>query len=177
MTHACLEDPMKPVNWFIRLEDINDNTEVEALQETAFGPGRFARTAFRIREGVPHRADLSFVGLSGSMVAGSVRLTDILIGETPALLLGPLTVAPEFKNRGLGKALMWTALEAAKKAGDKVVLLVGDAAYYENFGFQRVPFGAIELPGPVDPARVLVAMLDGGDQPTGMVGKPYGEAF
>lgn len=160
---------MKQTMWVIRSEDTADNEAIETLQAEAFGPGRFARTAFRVRENVPHRADLSFVGLSGECVAGSIRLTPIRIGEADALLLGPLTVSPEFKNRGLGKALMRTAMEAAAAAGDTAVLLVGDAPYYSPFGFQQVPLGRITLPGPVDPARLLVALLNDGDMPSGAV--------
>lgn len=160
---------MKQTPWVIRPEDITDNDAIEALQAEAFGPGRFARTAFRIREGVPHRPDLSFVGVAGSQVAGSIRLSPVLIGDADALLLGPLTVSPDFKNRGLGKSLMRTAMDAAAAGGDRVVLLVGDAPYYSPFGFQQVPFGRVTLPGPVDPARLLVALLNDGDMPNGGV--------
>ncbi|WP_299472751.1 N-acetyltransferase [uncultured Roseibium sp.] len=160
---------MKQTTWVIRLEDAADNTAIEDLQAEAFGPGRFARTAFRIRENVPHRTDLSFVGLVGSHIAGSIRLSPVLIGDAEGLLLGPLTVSPDFKNRGLGKALMRTAMDAAALAGDKVVLLVGDAPYYGPFGFQQVPLGHIALPGPVDPARLLVALMNGAEMPAGAV--------
>lgn len=160
---------MKQTTWVIRPEDAADTTAIEDLQANAFGPGRFARTAFRIRESVEPRRDLSFVGLVGSQIAGSIRLSPILIGDTAALLLGPLTVSPDFKNRGLGKALMRTAMDAAELAGDKIVLLVGDAPYYSPFGFQQVPLGQITLPGPVDPARLLVALLNGAEMPEGAV--------
>lgn len=160
---------MKQTSWVIRLEDTADNTVIEDLQAEAFGPGRFARTAFRIRENVPHREDLAFVGMAGTQLAGSVRLNPITIGETDALLLGPLTVSPDFKNRGLGKALMRTALDAAKVAGDRFVLLVGDAPYYSPFGFEQVPFGQITLPGPVDPERLLIARLQQDGMPNGHV--------
>ena len=80
---------------------------------------------------------LSFVGLSGPTLAGSVRLTPITIGTTPALLLGPLTVAPEFKNRGLGKLLLRTAIDASTAAGETAILLVGDAPYYGPWGSGR----------------------------------------
>ncbi len=158
---------MKSENWFIRLEEAADQAEIDSIQAAAFGPGRFARTAFRIREGVPHLPHLSFVGLSGDKVAGSVRLTPITIGATPALLLGPLTVAPEFKNRGLGKLLLRTSIDAAKAEGETAILLVGDAPYYGPLGFKAVPFGSVQLPGPVDLARVLIAPLNGADMPTG----------
>ncbi|TYC55838.1 N-acetyltransferase [Rhodobacterales bacterium] len=167
---------MKQTSWVIRTEHPSDTATVEELQAEAFGPGRFARTAFRIRENVPHREDLSFVVVAGSSIAASIRLSPIMIGETRALLLGPLTVSPDFKNRGLGKALMRTAMEAAEAAGDKVVLLVGDAPYYGPFGFAQVPFGKITLPGPVDPARLLVACLNDADMPEGAVHGGWDEA-
>lgn len=160
---------MKPVNWFIRAEDASDAAEIEALQAEAFGPGRFAKTAFKIREGIPEERSLCFVGLNGEDLAGSVRLTPIMIGRTPGMLLGPLTVAPAYKNRGLGKALLRTALEMAAKQGETAVLLVGDAPYYGPCGFSPVPMGRISLPGPVDPARLLVACLNGAEMPVGSV--------
>lgn len=160
---------MKQSTWVIRPEDSSDTDAIDILQAEAFGPGRFARTAFRIRENVAHRTDLAFVAMAGQVLAGSIRLTPILIGSSEALLLGPLTVSPDFKSRGIGKALMRTAMDGAKAAGDKAVLLVGDAPYYSPFGFQQVPPGRITLPGPVDPARLLVALLDGGVMPEGAV--------
>ncbi|WP_417672126.1 GNAT family N-acetyltransferase [Roseibium sp.] len=160
---------MKPINWFIRTEEPADAESVEALQAEAFGPGRFAKTAFKIREGIPHDPDLCFVGLNGEELAGSVRLTPIMIGDTPSMLLGPLTVSPNYKNRGLGKALLSTALDVAASRGESAVLLVGDAPYYGPVGFQAVPFGRITMPGPVDPARLLVALLNGAEVPSGHV--------
>ncbi|CUA92262.1 GNAT family N-acetyltransferase [Pannonibacter indicus] len=160
---------MKTENWFVRLETPSDEAAIEALQAEAFGPGRFARTAFRIREGVPHSAELSYVGTADGSIAGSVRLTPIRIGETPAMLLGPLTVAPEYKNRGLGKLLLRTALDEARRLGETAVLLVGDPPYYGPLGFAPVPFGQITLPGPVDPARLLVACLTDAPMPSGAV--------
>ncbi|MBD8891350.1 GNAT family N-acetyltransferase [Roseibium litorale] len=165
---------MKPENWFVRLEEAADAEQIEALQAEAFGPGRYARTAFKIREGVPQADSLCFVGLSGAELAGSVRLTPIRIGSTPAMLLGPLTVAPVYKNRGLGKLLLRTVLDVAAVQGETAVLLVGDAPYYGPSGFGKVPFGKITLPGPVDPDRLLIALLNGAEMPSGMVrgGRP-----
>lgn len=136
---------------------------VEHLAEVAFGPGRFARTAFRVREGVPHEPDLSFVLFHEGAIVGSVRLTKIMIGDTPSLLLGPLVVSPEFKSAGFGKRLMEQAVHASRENGHHSILLVGDRPYYERFGFEPVPRGEIELPGPVDPARLLICYLQDGE--------------
>ncbi|RTL96890.1 N-acetyltransferase [Ancylobacter aquaticus] len=142
-----------------------DDAAIERLIARTFGPGRYARSAFRLRENNPHRHDLSFTASIGTMLVGSVRLTPIRIGALPALLLGPLTVEPPFRSHGIGRRLVERALEAAKAAlaeegAARLVLLVGDEPYYGRMGFQRVPRGQVSLPGPVDPARVLVCPLD-----------------
>src|SRR5487761_579452 len=84
------------------------------------------------------------------------------IGETKALLLGPLTVEPAFRERGVGQALIERALKEAKAKGHRLVILVGDEPYYGKCGFKRVPPGRATMPGPVDPARLLLAELESG---------------
>lgn len=141
-------------------EHPSHDAAIERLVARTFGPGRYARTAYRLREGNPHRRDLSFTAHIGTMLVGSVRLTPITIGEDKALLLGPLTVEPPFRSHGIGAQLVMRCLEAAKADGGRLVLLVGDEPYYGRMGFKRVPPGQVTLPGPVDPARVLVCALD-----------------
>lgn len=140
-------------------ETAEDGPAIERLHERTFGPGRYARTAYRIRERIAHRLDLSFTARVGTLLVGSVRLTPIRIGETKALLLGPLTVEPPFRERGIGQALIEHALAAARAKGHRLVLLVGDEPYYAKAGFKAVPKGQVTLPGPVDPARLLIAEL------------------
>ena len=136
-----------------------DADAIERLHERTFGPGRYAKTAYRLREEVAHRPDLSFTARIGTLLVGSVWLSPIRIGETTALLLGPLTVEPAFRERGVGQALIERALSEARSKGHKLVLLVGDEPYYGKTGFKRVPQGCAAMPGPVDPARLLVAEL------------------
>ncbi|HMF20898.1 MAG TPA: N-acetyltransferase [Pseudolabrys sp.] len=143
-------------------ETAADEAAVERLHERTFGPGRFARTAFRIREGRTHMLDLSFTARVGTLMVGSVRLTPICIGDTPALLLGPLTVEPPFRSHGVGSALIGRALKEAQVKGHKLVILVGDEPVYAKSGFKRIPKGQVKMPGPVDPARLLVAELVAG---------------
>jgi len=156
----------------IAAETPHDDAAIDRLHERTFGPGRFARTAFRIREQAGHLRALSFTARVGTMLVGSVRLTPVKIGATPALLLGPLSVEPPFQSVGIGARLMEVALEAAQAQGHKLVVLVGDEPYYARFGFKRAPYGRVTLPGPVDPARLLVAELQDGafEGVAGMVG-------
>lgn len=82
----------------IRQELPGDAAAIERLHERAFGPGRYARTASRLREGAPHDPALSFASHVGTFLVGSVRMTPILAGGGPGLMLGPLTVDPAFEG-------------------------------------------------------------------------------
>ncbi len=132
-----------------------DAVAVERLAERAFGPGRFARTAYRLREAADPDWDLCFVARVSTLLVGSNRMTPVHAGTTPAFMLGPITVDPAFRGRGIAASLMTQSLDAARQAGHGLVILVGDEPYYRRFGFTRVPPGRLKLPGPVDPARFL----------------------
>jgi len=150
---------MNDLSLTILPETPDDHPAIEHLTARTFGPGRFAKTAYRIREEVAAIPALSFTARVGTLLVGSVRLSPILIGETKALLLGPLTVEPPFRDRGIGQALIMRALEEARTQGHRLVVLVGDEPYYGKCGFRGIPKGKVTLGGPVDPARLLVAEL------------------
>jgi len=133
--------------------------EIDAINEEAFGPGRFTRAAYKIREGGPHDRQLSFVALHDGIVIASVRMTWIAAGKGRALLLGPLAVRPTFKNIGIGRRLVAMALEAAEQAGAPSVVLVGDEPYYGPLGFKKIPYGQVAMPRPVDPNRLLAVEI------------------
>jgi predicted N-acetyltransferase YhbS len=153
---------MTDLSLTILTEKPEDAAAIDRLHERTFGPGRYVRTSERIRERMAHRLDLSYTARIGTLLVGSVRLTRICIGETPALLLGPLTIEPPFRDKGIGKAMMERALNDAKQKGHKLVVLVGDEPYYARVGFKRVPRGTIAMPGPADPARILAVELTEG---------------
>lgn len=140
-------------------ETPNDARAIEKLHERTFGPGRFVLSAYRLREDVGHLFDLSFTAWIGTLLVGSVRQLPVCIGETPALLLGPLTVEPPFRARGIGRALLDRAREEAIAKGHRLIVLVGDEDYYSRVGFKRIPKGRTSMPGPVDPRRLLVLEL------------------
>jgi predicted N-acetyltransferase YhbS len=152
-------DAMNDISVTILPETPDDAVAIERLHERAFGPGRYAKTAYRLRELVDHIRDLSFTARIGTLLVGSVWLSPVRVGESRALLLGPLTVEPAFRERGLGQALIERALKEAAQKGHRLVILVGDEPYYGKCGFKRIPKGRAVMPGPVDPARLLVAEL------------------
>jgi predicted N-acetyltransferase YhbS len=153
---------MSDLSLTILPETANDEHAIERLHERTFGPGRFVLSAYRLREHVDHLRELSFTAWIGTLLVGSVRQLPVCIGDARALLLGPLTVEPPFRGRGVGRALLDRALKDAKARGHRLVLLVGDEAYYSRVGFKAVPKGRAIMPGPVDYTRLLVAELADG---------------
>jgi len=143
----------------LRQETPQDHDIIEALGAVAFGPGRFSRAAFRLREGVASEPTLCFVACIEDRLVGSVKLTRIMIGDKPALVLGPLMVDPTMRNLGIGRELMNRSIHVARQEGHRFITLVGDHAYYKPFGFERVPHGDITYPGPADPQRILALEL------------------
>src|SRR5438132_12273234 len=117
---------MNDLSLTILPESAGDAHAIERLHERTFGPGRFVLSAYRIREHVDHVLDLSFTARVGTLLVGSVRQLPICVGDTPALLLGPLTVEPPFRSRGVGRLLLDRAVQEAKAQGHRLVLLVGD---------------------------------------------------
>ena len=125
-------------------------------------PGRYAKSAYRLREGVAPEAGLSFVAIEDGALKGSVRFWPIAIGDERALLLGPLAVESKERGRGIGLALMQHGIDEARALSHRAILLVGDVPYYSRVGFAVVPEGRVTFPGPVDPARILtLGLCDG----------------
>ena len=153
---------MNDLSITIAPETENDAQAIERLLERTFGPGRFVLSAYRLREHVDHLLELSFTARIGTLLVGSVRQLPVCVGDTQALLLGPLTVEPPFRKRGIGEALLNRALAEAKARGHRLVLLIGDLAYYGRVGFKQVAKGRVTMPGPVDDSRLLVAELADG---------------
>jgi predicted N-acetyltransferase YhbS len=149
--------PAKPAGLepVLKAERPEDHRLVDALIDRAFGPGRFVKTAERLREGKAPRRDLSLVAWASGEAVGCVRMWPIHIGDSPAVLLGPFAVDDAWRSNGLGGQLIEAACAAAERAGVGVVLLVGDEPYFAKLGFEIVPVGRAVLPGPVDPRRVL----------------------
>lgn len=143
-------------------EDASHDAIIDIINAEAFGPGRFVKSSARIREQGPHDRSLSFICADSGETIASVRMTPVRAGDVDGHLLGPLAVRPSHKNCGIGRELVRIAIEAARRKGSEAVILVGDPPYYMPLGFEKVAYGALTFPGPVDPGRVLVVPLTDG---------------
>ncbi len=129
-------------------------TDIEALLNRAFGPGRFAKVSERVREFAAFAPELSFCAFEAGRMVGVVRMWRVAVGDQPIVFLGPLAVETDARKHGLGALLVARACEAAGALGEAAVVLVGDLPFFQRVGFE-VASGVV-LPGPVDPKRVLM---------------------
>lgn len=150
----------------LRASRAQDALAAMAVVDQAFGPGRFAKAAERLREGNRHLEGLSVVAEEpeSTLIVGAAFVWPIGIGGEGCALLGPFAVLPRLHHRGIGRQMLAETLARIDDAGParigKGILLIGDMGYYGPFGF--VPVGDhVRLPGPVDPQRVLARPVAG----------------
>lgn len=154
----------------------------DALLDSAFGPDRTSRTAYRIREGLQRLDALSFAALDdGEFLAGTIELWPVSLTDEdgkqyPLLMVGPVAVAPARQNEGYGRALMAAALGAVDglatpDAPALPQVLIGDPDYYDKWDFVAAPTAGWDTPGPVERHRLLVRCTNPSVLPTrGMLG-------
>ncbi len=147
-------------DYAIILEEPHYAAKIEHLLDRTFGPSRVERTVYRLREGMPPLADISFMAVNPyRLLLASLRFYPILIEETEAILLGPLAVEPTLQGRGIGKALVRHGLTCAKRLEHRICVVVGEPSYYGSYGFRNAAEEGLILPGSVDPRRFQVLEL------------------
>lgn len=162
----------------IRQETPFDVVAREMLLDRCFGEGRLLKTCERLRAGRRPADGLAFAVERDGRLVGTVRLWNVSAGtahlgrsrdaprpwpnsataglrQRPALLLGPVAVAPELQGCGIGGRLVRESLDRARALGHGAVILVGDEPYYRRFGFSREPVLGLSLPGPFESERFL----------------------
>ncbi|WP_339633488.1 N-acetyltransferase [uncultured Sneathiella sp.] len=134
-----------------------DAALIEPLLDECFGPDRFKKTAYKVRENIAPQPELSYVAVDGERLLATIRYWPITIGgKTPALLLGPIAVSPRLQGKGIGVGLIRETLQVAQDLGHRLIVLVGDPEYYGQFGFENAARRGFLLPGPVEERRFLV---------------------
>ncbi|HEX2815916.1 MAG TPA: N-acetyltransferase [Phenylobacterium sp.] len=143
----------------LQFETPEDGPLVDALIDRAFGPGRFTKVSERVREFATFAPELSVCAWSDGHLLGCARMWRVRVGGRPAMFLGPFAVELGERNAGFGARLIARACEAAQRAGESHVVLVGDEPYFGRVGFSTAGGREVIMPGPVDQRRVLVRAL------------------
>lgn len=143
----------------IRPERPSDVDAIRAVTAAAFAGAPYAAPPVE-PDGVPGEAtlvtwlradpawipELSLVAEDDGALVGHVVCTRGDLGGAPALGLGPLSVLPERQGTGVGSALVRAVLTAAAERGEDTVVLLGEPAYYQRFGFVPAADEGVEPP-------------------------------
>lgn len=141
----------------------HDSKIIESLLDQVFGPDRFNKTSYRYRDGVDPIPELCQVAHSNHRLVATIRYWPVTIGPkaVPAVLMGPVGVQSDRRGEGIGVALIRRTLDKAREMGYGVCVLVGDAAYYQRFGFEPAEKFGIAMPN--QPNRLMAkALVEGG---------------
>ena len=129
----------------------------------------------RLRKSDAFIPELSIVAEMDGKIVGHILLTKIHIQNEQqhfeSLALAPVSVLPEFQNKGIGSKLIVQAHKVARELGYKSIVLLGHEAYYPRFGYQRARKYGIQLPfeAPDENCMVIELVEDGLKGVSGMV--------
>lgn len=123
----------------IRNETPDDLPAVREVNERAFGGPREAALVDMLRSA--NKALISLVALDQGRIVGHILFSSVTVAEAPANFRGvglaPMSVLPEFQNKGIGSRLVREGLEACKREGYHAVVVLGHTRFYPRFGFLR----------------------------------------
>jgi putative acetyltransferase len=126
----------------VRIEQPEDADGIRRVLEAAFGGEGEARLVAALRPTHAWLPEFSVVAVENALLVAFALLSRVMIGGEEALALGPVAVAPERQRQGLGTAVVRDALRRATESRERLVLVLGDPAYYRRFGFvPATPYG------------------------------------
>jgi putative acetyltransferase len=152
----------------IRQENPSEFQDIYYLVKVAFQTAKVADGneqdyVNKLREGSNYIPELALVAEEDGRIVGHIMFTKTYINAVDskfeALLLAPLSVALEYRNRGVGSKLVLESFELAKKLGYKAVFVVGDPAYYCRFGFKSIALFGIKHDPPIPDPYVMAYEL------------------
>lgn len=94
-------------------------------------------------------------------IVGHILLSKIKINNdnqfAESLALAPVSVLPEYQNKGIGRLLILEALKKAKELEYNSVVVLGHPEYYPKFGFEKASSWGIKAPFEV-PEEAFMAL-------------------
>lgn len=144
----------------IRQISNEDNDKIIKLLYKSFGPGKFARSVYRLREKNDRDTEFSYIYELNNQILSSISYyKTYLNNDINGLLLGPLAVDPEHRGKGYGVELVKYTIALIKKTTTyDFILVIGDYHYYEKFGFKKIN-NTFSFYGPVNSEKVLILPL------------------
>jgi putative acetyltransferase len=148
----------------VRPETPADVDAVRGVNAAAFGRPDEGRLVDALRE---HAAlCVSLVALEEGRVSGHIAFSPATLGDAggPVVIaaLGPMAVMPDRQRLGVGSALVRAGLDACRRRGHEVVVVLGHPAFYPHFGFVSGRLLGVTCEYPVPDEAFMVTELSPG---------------
>ena len=156
---TCVSMFENTIRLTIRPETASDFAEIAELLTAAFDDPRVAAMVAEIRASRDYVPELTFAADDAGELAGYAMLSyvDVEGLDVRILQLTPVAVRPDRQRRGIGTALVQTALDAAAERAEPLVLVEGVPAYYPRFGFEPASALGLLRPNPAIPEAAWMA--------------------
>ncbi|MDP3431397.1 MAG: N-acetyltransferase [Bacteroidota bacterium] len=159
-------------NITIRQETPGDYARVVELTEKAFetmpfSDGNEDKLVENLHKANTFIPELSLVAEMDGQIAGHILFTPMRIKSDQetfeSLVLGPVSVLPEFQKQGIGSQLILAGHQKAKELGFQSVILIGHQEYYPRFGYKPASTWGIktQIPLPSDDVFMAVELIEG----------------
>ncbi|AGZ25577.1 MULTISPECIES: GNAT family N-acetyltransferase [Staphylococcus] len=154
------------MNFIIRQERKEDYRDTEEVVRRAFENETYSDQSehtlvAKLRKSEVFVPDLSLVAVNEDKIIGHILLSKIWIDtedkKVESLALAPISVLPEYQNKGVGRKLIQQALTIAEKLDFESVIVMGHEAYYPKFGFKKASHWGIQAPFEI-PDELLMAI-------------------
>lgn len=144
--------------------DAVSNTIIAAYKDVAYSNKREQLMVDRLRKSNAFIPELSIVAENeNENIVGHILLTKIYIQNQnhlyEGLALAPLSIKPEFQNKGIGGRLIIESHLIAKELGHKYIVVLGHSKYYPKFGYELTSKYHIEVPIKVHEENCMIISL------------------
>jgi len=145
----------------VRKETPDDFEVIKEVNNLAFGQKQEGELIENLRKKAEFITELSLVALNKKKIIGHILFFPITITTRNdvvlTLSLAPMSVLPEYQNKGIGGVLIQTGFVKARELGFESVVVLGHPEYYPRFGFRKASDWKIKEPFGV-PDEVMMAI-------------------
>ena len=156
------------VNYLIiRQENLGDYNEVynvikEVFQNAEHSDGNEQDLVVELRKSKSFIPELSLVAVEDDRIVGHILFTKAYVQDVEVLALAPLSVLPDYQNKGIGLSLIATGHDIARKLGYEYSVVLGHPKYYPKAGYIPASKYGIKAPFEVEDESFMAINLAGG---------------
>ena len=148
----------------------------DAFKNAEHSDGNEQDLVAALRESKSFIPELSLVAVEDNRIVGHILFTKAFVNKTEMLALAPLSVLPEYQNKGIGLSLIKHGHNIASKLGYHYSVVLGHPQYYPKAGYVPASQYGIKAPFEVaDENFMAICFSESKDKLNGFI--EYDKAF